>query len=329
MPRNDQVTRQWHLLRKLEASRGGLTLQELADTLPPEFTRHLRTIRRDLDALQASDFPLFTEKVDGRGVVWKLMDGFRNIPALAFSPTELMALTFSRGLLRPLEGTQLQAALDSALSKAATALPAAAHDYLKQIDGCFAIGLGPHVSYRQHRETIDKLTEAITKCRTVQLRYFSASRNQTTRREVDPYRLWYANGALYLAAYCHLRESVRLFAVERIRSCTLTPHAFQLPLHFDLEAYVGDALRVMRGKPVTVELLFDEATAAWVKDRTWHPSQQVERRKDGRLLMTLRVAATPELVGWILSFGAGVRVLHPRELREAVQDTAERILGKT
>jgi predicted DNA-binding transcriptional regulator YafY len=240
-----------------------------------------------------------------------------------------MALTFSRGLLRPLEGTQLQAALDSALTKAATALPAPGHTYLKQLDGLFAIGQGPHVSYRQHRETIDKMTEAITQGRTVQLRYFTASRDTTTRREVDPYRLWYSNGALYLVAHCHLRNSVRLFAVERIRSCTLTPHAFQLPLHFDLDAYVGDALRVMRGKPVAVELLFDKATTAWVKDRTWHPSQQTELQKGGRLRMTLTVAATPELVGWLLGFGGGVTILRPADLKAAVRSAAEKILTKT
>jgi hypothetical protein len=97
MPRNDQVTRQWNLLRTLEASREGVTLPGLAEGLPAEFSRHPRTIRRDLEALEAAGFPLLTEKVDGRGVVWKLMEGFRNIPALAFSPTELMALTFSPG----------------------------------------------------------------------------------------------------------------------------------------------------------------------------------------------------------------------------------------
>ena len=182
MPRNDQVTRQWHLLRTLEASREGVTLQALVDGRPAEFSRHPRTIRRDLEALEAAGFPLLTERVDGR-VVWKLLEGFRRVPSLSFSPTELMALTFSRGLLRPLEGTQLQAALDSALAKAAAALPAPAHGYLRQLDGLFAIGLGPHTSYRAHRETIDKLTDAIARGRTVQLRYFSASRNIATRRD--------------------------------------------------------------------------------------------------------------------------------------------------
>jgi hypothetical protein len=44
MPRNNQVARQWHLLRTLEASREGVTLQGLAEGLPAEFTRHHRRI---------------------------------------------------------------------------------------------------------------------------------------------------------------------------------------------------------------------------------------------------------------------------------------------
>ena len=49
------------------------------------------------------------------------MEGFRNIPALSFSPTELMSLIFSQNLLKPLEGTEIQASLNSALNKAAAA----------------------------------------------------------------------------------------------------------------------------------------------------------------------------------------------------------------
>jgi predicted DNA-binding transcriptional regulator YafY len=143
---------------------------------------------------------------------------------------------------------------------------------------------------------------------------------------VDPYRLWYAAGGLYLVAYCHLRRDIRLFAVERIRSLTITDHPYQMPLNFDLEAYVQDALLVMRGRPVPVELLFDKATSAWAKDRIWHPTQEATLLKDGRLRLQLRVGETPEVVGWILSFGGGVRVVGPPSLREAVRLAAERIV---
>jgi predicted DNA-binding transcriptional regulator YafY len=280
MSRNDQVTRQWLLLKKLENTRGA-TLQELAAALPADYSRHPRTIRRDLEALDAVPFPLLTERVGGQ-TRWRLMDGSRHIPALAFSPTELMALVFSRDLLKPLDGTYLKASLDSAFNKAAAALPREGTTYVRQMQGYFSVGLGPHKSYRQHHHTIAQLTQAIAQTCTVQMRYYSASRDKTSHREVDPYRLWYADGGLYLIAYCHRRREVLMFAIDRIRSLTVTNHPCQMPLGFDLEAYVQDALVVMRGKPIEVELLFDRSTSAWVKDRQWHPSQQSSEHKDGR-----------------------------------------------
>lgn len=324
MARNDQVTRQWHVLRRLEGS-GGATLRELAESLPDDFPKHLRTLRRDLAALESAGFPLVTERT-GAETRWRLIDGFHRVPTLAFSPTELMALAFSRNLLKPLEGTLIHASLDSALNKATAALPPSSLSYVRQMQDYFSVRLGPHKTYRDYRETIDRLTRAIAEARTVQMRYFSASRNVTTRREVDPYRLWYAAGALYLIGYCHRRRDVRMFAVERIRSLTITDHPCQMPLGFDIEAYVQDALVVMRGKQIDVELVFDKATAAWAKDRLWHPSQQVTPLRGGRLRMTLQVADTRELVGWILSFGRGVRVVRPDLLRGKVQEEVRRIV---
>ncbi len=122
---------------------------------------------------------------------------------------------------------------------------------------------------------LERLSRAVSGHRTLQMRYYSASRDRVTRREVDPYHLWFAAGGLYPIAYCHLRRDVRMFAVERIRSLTVTPHAFQLPLGFDVETYVEDALVVMRGRLVDVELAFDRATSAWARDRIWHPSQHL------------------------------------------------------
>ncbi len=325
MPRNDQVSRQWFLLRQLE-SPGGATLQGLVDALPDDFPKNPRTIRRDLEALEAAGFPLTTDRVNGQ-TRWRLMEGFHRIPALAFSPTELMSLIFSRNLLRPLEGTEIQASLNSALNKAAAALPPQGHAYVRDMEKILSVGLGPHKSYRRHKETIDRITQAISQAKTAQIRYYSASRRSTTRREVDPYRLWYAAGGLYLIAYCHVRKDVRMFAVERIRSISLTNHPYQLPLGFDLEAYVQDALMVMRGKRIEVELLFSRVAAAWVKDKIWHLSQETALLKGGRLKMRLKVADTNELVGWILSFGSQVKVVRPENLRLKVQEEAKKILG--
>jgi predicted DNA-binding transcriptional regulator YafY len=135
----------------------------------------------------------------------------------------------------------------------------------------------------------------------IQMRYDSAARGRVTRREVDPYRLWYASGGLYLIGYCHLRKEPRIFAVE---------------------AFVEDSLTVMRGPRIEVELIFEKRTASWAKDRVWHPSQQLTRVPGGKLRVTMTISDSRELVGWILSFGSGVRVVRPNGLRVAVVEEA-------
>jgi len=326
MARSDQIVRQWYLLRRIESPQGA-NLLELAEAVPPDYSKHPRTLRRDLEALELF-FPIFTDRIDGQ-TRWRFSDGYRNLPALSFSPSELMALIFSRDLLKPLEGTQIHMSLEAAFNKAAAILPPEGMAHVRRMQRYFSVSLRPHKNYREHKKTIEQLSLALAQKRSVQMRYYSASRDATRRREVDPYRLWYAAGALYLVGYCHQRRDVRLFAVDRIRSLTITDHPWQMPLGFDLDSYVKEALVVMRGKPLEVELLFDRKTAAWVKDRLWHPSQRLRHLKGGRLQMKLHVADTRELLGWILSFGAGVQIVSPQSLRGKVRDEARKLLETT
>ena len=59
MPRNEQLARQLYIMRRLESPRG-VTLRELASALPDELPRHLRTIRRDLEAIETAGYPVLT-----------------------------------------------------------------------------------------------------------------------------------------------------------------------------------------------------------------------------------------------------------------------------
>ena len=81
------------MLRKLEDS-PGRTLQELVDNIPDDYPKNARTVRRDLEALEAVGFPIVTERRNGQTC---LIEGFRDIPALGFSATELMAFLVSFG----------------------------------------------------------------------------------------------------------------------------------------------------------------------------------------------------------------------------------------
>ncbi len=297
MPRNDQVTCQRLLMQKLEQSHEA-NLQEMAASPSDDSSCHPRTLRRDMEALEAAHIPLVTEQRNGR-MCWRLMAGYRQALPLAISPTELVALVFSRDLLQPMEGTEIKASIDSALNKAAVALPAEGSHYFEQIRSYFSVGLSTYKTYRQHKRTVDQFHRAITRTRTVQMYDYTVSRDRISQRKIDPYHLRYMDGGLHLIGHCHVRQEVRMFAVDRIRVLALTNRSYQTPLDFDVDAYAKDALVVMRGKPIKIDLLFDKPTIDWVKGRQWHPSRKTTEREDGRLAMSIRAADTRELVRWV------------------------------
>jgi predicted DNA-binding transcriptional regulator YafY len=100
-----------------------------------------------------------------------------------------MALIFSRNMLKPLEGTEIQLSLEAAFNKAAAILPPEGMDHVRQMQKYFSVSLGPHKNYREHKKTIEQLNRALAQKRSIHMRYYSASRDATKRRMVDPYRL--------------------------------------------------------------------------------------------------------------------------------------------
>ena len=101
--RGDQLARQWRVIRGIEASSNGLTVAEIANR---EETG-IRTIYRDLEALQAAGFPLYTEKVE-RATRWAFIDTFKFKIPPPFALTELMSLYFYKDLVRVFKGTPFQ-----------------------------------------------------------------------------------------------------------------------------------------------------------------------------------------------------------------------------
>jgi proteasome accessory factor B len=134
---------------------------------------------------------------------------------------------------------------------------------------------------------------------------------------VHPYRLAYAQGALYLLAYVPEYREVRTFAVERIQDLSLREETFT-PIEELPEEAFPHSLGVHSGPPARVEIEFQPAVADYVRARTWHPSQQLRETANGGIGVTLDVCLDRALQSWILSFGPFARVLAPPTLAKEI-----------
>jgi predicted DNA-binding transcriptional regulator YafY len=297
MARGDQLARQWRILQSLIAARRGKSAADLAQ----ELEYHWRTVYRDLEALQLAGFPIFTDRVEGKNL-WSILDTARNNVPIPLNLTELMALYFSRGMMTVLKDTVFYESLESFFQKIKATLPA---------------------EYDRLRETIDRISAATRHRRNIEIDYFTMSRKKKTRRKVAPYKIWFFDGAFYLVGNCGLREDIRIFALDRIKSLKLTDETFEMPEDFTVEDFMRTSFGVFHGKPRNVRIRFAAEIAGYISEKIWHATQTITPQKDGSILFEARVAGTDEIKFWVMSWGAKAQVLSPESLRNEIISEAE------
>jgi predicted DNA-binding transcriptional regulator YafY len=187
----------------------------------------------------------------------------------------------------------------------------------------------PRRAVKAHRqEMLALLHRAWIEGRQVRIVYVTGSRaGEITERVVEPYHIMPYGRSWHLIAFDHRRGEVLQFKVDRVQEAELLETGYSVPADFDLDAYLGDAWGIMRGAAgpaERVELLFEPEAGRWVAEEHWHKSQQSETLPDGRVRLTFQVGITPEMVSWLLYYGARVQVVAPAWLREQVAEEHRR-----
>lgn len=308
MPRNAEVIRQWSILKDLEASRR-VTIDDLARRTGVT----TRTIRRDLEALQTAGFPLYDETHDGKKF-WTLeQKAFRRLDDTGFTLAELSALYFSRTLVESLAGTPFERDVRSAFDKLAGALTPGMKQFLDRMPLVMQAKAEPGAQAAEPRtREVAILVEATMQHRRVTMRYHSFSSNREKSYVFEPYRLLFGQGGLYVIGMVPEYGELRTFAVDRIAQISLTEERFE-PLELPDDAF-AHSLGVNQGTPERIEILFKPKIARYIRERVWHPSQQVAEETDGALRLTLHVVNDWALRSWILGFGGLATVVAPADL---------------
>jgi predicted DNA-binding transcriptional regulator YafY len=292
-----------------------------AAELASEMEANPRTIYRDLDALQEAGFPIYTERVDGKNL-WSLLDTMKHQIPIPFNLMELMALYFSRDMMKVFKDTVFYDNLESLFNKIKATLPKESLTYLGKTEQILQMGIKPYKDYGRFREIINRVSEAAIQKKSIEIVYYTMSRKKESRRKVDPYRIWFFNGTFYLIGFCHFRKEVRIFALDRIKMLHQTKDSFEILQDFDLDEFLGASFGVYVGTPVKVRILFSAEVAGFIREKVWHESQKLEPREDGSLIFEATVAGAEEIKQWVLGWGSQAQVIEPEKLKNEIYSEA-------
>ena len=319
--RGDQLARQWQIIQRLAQSRVGLGLDELAEALGCV----RRTVYRDLDALMYAGFPVVSEKRDGR-VYYRFIESF-GLGDVPFNHDEVLALVLGADLLSTLEGTVIHDSMESAIAKIRAGMGPELVRYLERLGESFRVMPGPHKRYAAYRETLQLLNEAVLERRRVTMRYRTGRSGAVRDRALDPYRVWYRSGSLYVVGHDHLSGELRTFAITRIETIEILDEHFEVSPDFDFDAFTSTAFGVISEPATRVRIRFAPEWRAHVSEHTWHATQELESLPGGGVELRMEAGGTPEIRNWVLSFGAGAEVVEPQSLREEVAGELAKAAG--
>lgn len=244
------------------------------------------------------------------------------LPGLWFSPAELFALVSIRQLLKSLQPSLLEAEL-APLGKRIDALLAR-----KQ----FGFGEAAHrvrILAMAGRPVPDGIfqcaSEAVFSRRRLEFAYRARADDDETTRTVCPQRLTRYRDNWYLDGWCHKREALRTFALERLGSPRLLPEPATDLDDQILDAHYTEAYGIFAGPAEQHALLrFSPHRARWVAEETWHPEQRGHLLPDGAYELEIPYGRADELILDVLRHGPEVEVIAPEELRQAVAERLRR-----
>lgn len=308
-PTHPQAWRQLQLRKWLLAGRR-FNASEAAHEL--EVSR--RTIMQDLEHMRAFGHAIDYNVQTGS---YELTEASGELPVAQIRRSELAAIELAQNVLEQFGAAPMAEAIERLAHRVRELMPDLLDTDLGSFSPSLSILRGP--APEEPLPWLEAFSTYINETRTVRMRYYTMYRDRESERLVDPYRLVSRDGRGYLIAWCHKREDVLIFRMDRIRSAEPTDAFFDVPGDFDLENFLGSMFGMFRDRePFTVKVRFSPWVARWIKEDRWHASQVMTDLPDGSLQVDLEVMGEVDVRRWILSFGGDAEVLEPDFLRRAV-----------
>jgi predicted DNA-binding transcriptional regulator YafY len=295
-------------------------LQSYKQMSGAEFARRLqvdaRTVRRYIVMLQDMGIPVEAER--GPYGAYQLRRGYK-LPPLMFTDAEAIALTLGLMAIREYRFPVDVAAVEGALAKTERVMP---ETLLNQARGLqeaitFNVSLPP---VQPHISLVSALSTAVRQNQQVRLRYQSFSGDES-ERAFDPYGIVFNEGWWYTAGYCHLRQDLRTFRLDRVTGLETLHETFERPADFDVLAHVLTSITTMQGTEqieVVLETSMEHAQALI-------PSYMGTLEATSNSIIFRRPATQLEwIVHVLLNADCPVRIIHTDTLRDMIRQVGER-----
>ena len=308
----NRIDRLHAILTHLQSKRK-VTAQEMAD----RFSISLRTVYRDVKALDESGVPVIGEAGSG----YTIMEGYR-LPPVMFTQEEASALLLGAKLAEQFTDGSVKRHFHGALFKIKAVLRSPDKEYVESLTEHIEILSRYTPDSDSPQQYLSLLQQAIVHKKLVQMQYRSNLKEEVTRRKVEPIGLLHYGSAWHLIGWCHLRNDYRDFRLSRMLGVVLEESTFDPSAHPSIKEYIEQIRTEADLQEVLV--LFDKRIVKFLQEQKYLNGFVSQEECESAVRMKFLVANLGYFSRWLMMYGDEVRVESPGELKARLREIAEK-----
>ncbi len=280
---------------------GKVTARELSD----KFEVSVRTIYRDIDSLSGAGIPIYA--IQGKNGGIEIAEEFVLSKSLLTKDEKEQIMVALHGL------ENINKVYENELLTKLSAL------FKMKNTNWIEVDFNNWQNNKIHEKTFNEIKSAILSKSIISFSYFSSNKEETSRK-VKPARLLFKGQDWYLYAFCLFRNDFRYFKLSRIKNLEVLSVKFEE--NFDSLALKKE---IKYENTVCIKVKFERKVAFRVYDEL---SGDITEDDKGYLYAEIEIPNDYNLYNYIFSFGDGVEVLEPAEIRMQIKEMANKIVQK-
>lgn len=289
-----------------------------ASEIAARFEISLRTVYRDMRALEEAGVPIIGEAGQG----YALVEGYR-LPPVMFTKEEALSFLVAEKLMLESADQAVGLHFSDAMVKIKAVLKTVEKDTLEQLANQIEI-VGKPVSKSIHPNYLQTLLNALANKQVIQIDYVTFEEEKSSTRQLEAVGIYYSYEKWYVIAWCRLRNDYRNFRLDRIQSIKVLEEVFSTA-HPSLKSYLKKVEKKQDLHHVVIHV--PKHVYKYIQEEKFHHGFVMELKIDDGYEFTFMTSSLEGLARWLIMLGDHVTVIKPPILHQLILDLLQHMLN--
>ncbi|HPO49596.1 MAG TPA: YafY family protein [Spirochaetota bacterium] len=288
-----------------------------AKELAEKFEVNVRTIYRDIDAINLSGIPIISYRGNNGG--FGILDNFK-IDKQFLSKSDIASiLSTLKGINSGLEDKLI----DRTIEKIKNLIPNKneSTDFFSDNE-TIGIDIIPWGVTENLKSTLKILKMSCNERKIISFKYASSSSNESTLRIVEPMTIVLKGVSWYLFAFCREKNDFRIFKIAKIKSLIVKDETFVRRNSSYRNYFKNDYINIK--DVINLKLRFKKKSQKLVYE--YFDEQSITLTDENSIFVDITLPNNEWIVSWLLSFGDSVEIIEPQNIKDEIIIKAKNIL---